>query len=198
VIIQIRGNNGSGKSTTVQGIIARYGLHQKVYARELDNWPEMAEKEDEVLGLILKGPGDGTFVLGNYDRPSGGTDGIKRQEQITQRILTFHNLGYHVVYEGILASTIYQRFADIADKVGRDKAVFCFMDTPPEQCLANIDKRRQTSTISRGPYNVDLFNKKVKVMARCRDKFQAAGYRCVDLHFKGIPYAQVIELLEKG
>lgn len=183
MIVQVRGNHGSGKSTAVRGLMNRFPLHQVVYARELSNWERLAVKEDEVVGLILNGPGEGTFLVGAYDRPTGGCDGVKKQDHINQRARFFHDLGYHVVFEGILASITFQRYADLAEQVGRDKMLFGFLDTAKEQSFANIAERRKSSKITRGPFNEGLFDSKITMLRRNRERLIADGYRVLDLRF---------------
>lgn len=184
MVIQVRGNHGSGKSTAVRALIQKYGIHTETAAGEVDgHLLGMAEKHTEIIGYILHGPGPGTFIVGPYKSPTGGCDVVKRQDYITNRVKHFHDLGYHVVFEGILASITYQRYADLADYVGKSNYVFGFLATTKEQSYANIAKRRESSTVVRGPFKDDLFDAKVAMLARCHARYIAEGYRVEDLAF---------------
>jgi hypothetical protein len=161
--------------------------------------PIMATGPKEVIGIECAATAQGKpiYIVGTYDRPTGGCDAVKTQDYITQRVQRYHDAGYHVLFEGILASITFQRWADMADYVGKENMVFAFLSTSREQSFANIAERRKSSKVVRGPFKEDLFDKKVQMLRRCRERYLDGGYRVLDCTF-GEASRLLVETLERG
>jgi thymidylate kinase len=131
-IVNIRGCNGSGKTTVVR--------------RFLDKLPR------QVLGVNAKRPwgykvdasawGVKTpvYVVGSYENACGGADGISTQEEIALRVVQAKAYG-HVFVEGLLMSksSANGHTAPILKEHG---AIFGFLDTPWDTCLERVLSRR--------------------------------------------------------
>ena len=68
MIIDLRGTNGSGKSTTVRNVLKHYTLMEQIPA------------SGKPMALRYSWMGRSLFVLGKYDNQCGGCDTIKTQE----------------------------------------------------------------------------------------------------------------------
>lgn len=130
-IVNIRGCNGSGKTTTVRRFLDRLprnvlGDPKRPYGYQLD-----------ATAWGLRVP---VCVVGSYENTCGGTDGIKTQDEIVERVTTLHRHG-HVLVEGLLMSkssaggTTAPALRDLG-------AIFAFLDTPWETCLERVLARR--------------------------------------------------------
>lgn len=143
MIINIRGTSGSGKSTIVRKLLDNFP-HTPVW----DN-----SSKPKVLGYQLDDLGGRRVrIVGKYETPCGGCDGIKTQDEVEQRVRDWHELGYDVLFEGLLISHIYGRWAKLAKDVGTGNMLFAFLDTPLEVCLERVKARR----VARGndtPFN---------------------------------------------
>ncbi len=131
-IVNIRGCNGSGKTTIVR--------------RFLDKLPRQAlgGKPSRPAGYSLIGSAWGIqlpiFVVGSYENACGGTDGISTQEEIADRTIKAYGYG-HVLVEGLLMSKSSAN-GHVAPILKEHGAIFGFLDTPWETCLERVLARR--------------------------------------------------------
>ena len=131
-IVNIRGCNGSGKTTIVR--------------RFLDRLPSqpLGGKPGRPAGYTVDASAWGisvpVFVVGSYENTCGGTDGINTQEEIAERVVKAHALG-HVLVEGLLMSKS-SAGGHVAPILKDHGAIFAFLDTPWETCLERVLQRR--------------------------------------------------------
>jgi hypothetical protein len=131
-IINIRGCNGSGKTTIVR--------------RFLDKLPTRAlgGKPGRPAGYCVDASAWGintlVYVVGSYENTCGGTDGINSQEEIADRTVKAHGAG-HVLVEGLLMSKS-SAGGHVAPILKAHDAVFGFLDTPWDTCLQRVLARR--------------------------------------------------------
>jgi hypothetical protein len=181
-IINIRGTGGSGKSFTVHYLIKKFGIKNDV------------KKDGKVVGYRLNGD---VMVVGRYDTTCGGTDQIKTQDGISDRVTKFAKMGKVVIYEGLLASTLYGRYLDLSRRLTKQghKVIWSFLDTPIEKCIKRTIRRRE----KRG--NTKLFNEKhtvekFKAVASCKRHALVDKINVVDLkHQKA--HKQLLKLVKK-
>lgn len=131
-IVNVRGCNGSGKTTIVR--------------RFLDRLPVTAlgGKPGRPAGYCVDASAWGVltpvYIVGSYENTCGGTDGIKTQEEIVQRVQKAHAHG-HVLVEGLLMSKSSD--GGLTAPALRDMgAIFAFLDTPWATCLTRVLARR--------------------------------------------------------
>ena len=127
MIYDIRGTHGSGKSHVVHGLIAKDGDKKLI-----------TDAEGKVLGTYL--PSFELAVLGKYDNVCGGCDQISPVDEIQRRVELFNREYKNVMLEGILVAHTHKRWSDCAKELGKWR--FCFLNTPLEQCILNVMKRR--------------------------------------------------------
>lgn len=132
VILRIAGTFGSGKTTAMRQFLNGYP------ADTLMSKGKIAGYRVDLQGAGVKAP---AFVVGKYDNTCGGTDAIKTQAEIAEKILKAHPLG-HVLYEGALvsASGLAGQVTQAIHATGCD--VYAFLDTPVELCIERVKGRR--------------------------------------------------------
>lgn len=134
MIINVRGTSGSGKTTIIRKLIERYGIH-KTYP-----YPDRPGKVE--ANLISYTNGD-IFLLGSYENVCGGCDTVSTQDLVCELIDWYAPLG-HVIFEGLMISHIYERYASRA-REDIENWVFFMLDTDFEKCTSNIKKRRKAA-----------------------------------------------------
>jgi len=173
MIFQIRGTNGSGKSTVAASFI-------KADAEEvvLTNYPSPIKKDPErtkpVIGYISNWANYGTIcVVGPYDRQIGGLDRIPSFEVQREAIRAATKVADHVICEGVLASTVYSSWADFFEEMGSVTVIY--LDTPLETCYERIRQRQIEATGEAKEIKVDQVAQKVKMIESTRIKFWKRG-----------------------
>jgi len=131
-LVNIRGCNGSGKTTIVR--------------RFLDKLPtqSLGGRPDKPVGYKVDASGWGiqapVFIVGSYENTCGGADGIKTQEEIAERIVQALPYG-HVIVEGLLMSKSSDK-GHTAPIIRDHNGIFAFLDTPWDVCLDRVLNRR--------------------------------------------------------
>lgn len=169
MIINLRGANGSGKSTVAYDLMA--GGRSPV---DLAEYITRGEKEKRVEGY---GTPDGVVCVGKYLTDCGGCDSIRTQDLICDSVLRAAVLpgSEHVLFEGVIVSTIFSRYLWLDKKFEEmgHKFVWAFLDTPVEVCLERIYKRNGGKEIKE-----QLVHDKIKSIKATRHKAKAID-RCV-------------------
>lgn len=131
-IVNIRGCNGSGKTTIVRRFLDRLPV------QALGGKPgRPAGYQVDATAWGIQTP---VYVIGSYENTCGGTDGINTQEEIVKRVTQAHAHG-HVLVEGLLMS----KSSDgglTAPALRNLGAIFAFLDTPWDTCLERVLARR--------------------------------------------------------
>lgn len=186
-IINIRGCNGSGKTTLLRELVGD-NLAYSTLVGVTDHKP--------IPCTVL--PEKKIGVIGNYTKEvanltTAGCDRIKTQaaaKEAIERLMTQEkNLLHTILFEGVVISTIYQPWADWADKFGG--MVWAFLDTPPELCLERIQERNGGK-----PIKEELVMDKVKSIASCRSKALRDNLEVRDLDYTR-PLFQLIQIIER-
>jgi hypothetical protein len=134
-IVNIRGCNGSGKTTIVRRFLDK-----------LSNEP-LGGKPGRPAGYKVDASPWGinipVFVIGSYENTCGGTDGINTQEEIAERVVKAIGHG-HVLVEGLLMSKSSAK-GHVAPILKEHGAIFAFLDTPWNVCLDRVLARREAA-----------------------------------------------------
>ena len=144
MIINIRGCNGSGKSTIVRKLLMGGLDSEKLYGVCGPKFPE-AYRLDYVQ---VKRP---IFVLGSYLVGVGGCDRIGSAELVQQLVHKYAAQG-HVLFEGLIISDYYGKLCTSLEPFGKE-VVIIFLTTPFEVCLDRLHARQAASS-GRGEKNV--------------------------------------------
>jgi len=177
MLFNIRGTNGSGKTTLARAMVGAEAQEVTLF-----RYNQTSKKTGRVTSKAVDGlRGNGIILAGAYRHgvPSGGCDCIDTQDLIRQAVETAAQQSQNVIFEGVIVSTIYQRYADWAEEEGANLR-FGFLDTPLEVCLSNIRKRQEASGKVR-EIKVDQVEGKWKSIQRCRTKMLDAGLMVYDI-----------------
>lgn len=161
-VIDIRGTHGSGKSYLVKTLLVKY------------NWGEEVIEDGVHIGYEI--PELKCGVVARYTDTGGGCDAVKTADEVVRRVRMFSKRYKCTVFEGILVSHTFQRYADLADELGKDRYLLLFLDTPLEECIGRVRNRRleKGNTNPFDPKNVvkDYNN----IMNKVQNKFRAGRY----------------------
>lgn len=187
-IINIRGTNGSGKTTLARGLAGPQA------SEVILTWYKQPRKDGSTYDRSIPGlQGSGVTLVGPYREglKTGGCDGIKTQDLVGQAVEAAAPLGPVTVFEGIVISTIYERWAAFAKR--RGDVMFMFLSTPLEECLRRIQQRNGGKDIKE-----DLVADKVRSIEATRVKLVAAGLPVHVLDWQGDPVAEAQEIIARA
>lgn len=156
MILNVRGTNGSGKSTIVRAILDRF-TSTPIYG-------VLGPKKPEAYRLLLKDDKI-LFLLGPYQTPAGGADCIQPYDNIPILVDKYAKLG-HVLLEGVLVSKIKGQLGACFEKYGK-AAVMLFLDTSQEDCIKAVQARRNERGDDR-PFNPHNLIEAFKATQRVR------------------------------
>lgn len=130
-IVNFRGTSGSGKTTLVHRVMSLY----------LDRKPVHIEGRKQPLYYTLTHPGRGRdlAVLGHYETACGGCDTITELDEIFALAKRLARDGFDVLMEGLLVSGEIIRTAQLSQEL---RLYVLTLNTPIDDCVANINKRR--------------------------------------------------------
>lgn len=129
VVLNVRGTNGSGKSTVIFDLIKKFGKtdllgdDKKAWAYKLNCYPPL-------------------FIVGRYDTPTGGCDTIRTMDIICDRIRKLVKKG-DVIFEGLLVSGFHGRWVELERELSRCKFIYGVLNTPIETCIERVVARRK-------------------------------------------------------
>jgi hypothetical protein len=184
VILRVAGTFGSGKTTAMREFLNGYP------ADILMSGGKIAGYRLDLSAAGIKAP---AFVVGKYDNTCGGTDAIKTQAEIAEKILKAHPLG-HVLYEGALvsASGLGGQVTQAVQPTGC--AVYAFLDTPQDLCVERVKGRRLAAGNEKEFDPKNLIDKFESVV-NCYKNLRAAGGYDVRLIDHTSPHEQLIKII---
>lgn len=186
MIINLRGTNGSGKSTVAKGLMK--GLEPNNVG--LVEYKTPAGRPAHVMGTRV--PDLDLIVVGKYTTACGGCDTIKTQDLCKEAVKAASKLASNVFFEGILASTLFSGYLALSQELKKARKgglVWCYLDTPLEKCLQRIQQRNGGKAI-----NEQLVADKVRAIEATRIKAEAAG-ETVKVIRHGQALKQILEVL---
>jgi len=178
MIIQLRGTSGSGKSHIVRAVLA--DVRNRTRHRQ--------EGRRQPIGYSGQlGPLGGTScaslgIPGHYETPCGGCDTIPDLTKVFAQVALAAEHHDHVLFEGLLASEDTRRTIELRDKLAlmgglgarSHELRVVLIDTPLEDCLAGIQKRRDDRGDVR-PLNPANTTNRIRTIRRACDKLKEAG-----------------------
>lgn len=132
MIVNVRGTNGSGKSTVVQEFMA-LGQRVPVYGILGTRYPE-AYRCIFPKGLVV-------YALGPYHIPTGGCDNFGTDEALLTVLGRYVPRG-NVLFEGCRISDHWGKVGEFFDSHAAD-VTFAFLSTPLEECIRRVAARRK-------------------------------------------------------
>lgn len=181
MIINIRGTNGSGKTS-----LARKFIANDVEEIELAKYERGRGKVKVIPGMLSNIRGKSFIVVGDYTRPQGGLDSIPTFKLQQQAILNAIALKPdHVIFEGILCSTVFGAWAPfMKDLKGKGLSPFIgYLDTPLDICIQRIYERQQMADRIR-QINTQMVADKMRGINATVGKFESIGVPTCILEYK--------------
>ena len=176
LLVNIRGCNGSGKSTIpISMLETDENAFEVVW--QLDG-------KERVLATVF--PKYQFAALGHYHSKCGGMDSMKTTDEIKLAVDTLWNLNYNILMEGIMASTVRQTYIDLFTDLNRShqvqREIVVYNLLPPlEVCLDRIQKRNGGK-----PIKEELVNNKWRIVNNNVQHFKNAGFRSLRVSNEGI------------
>lgn len=168
MLINVRGTNGSGKTHLVKQFTEG--------AEQIPLSPTVNGHYNARYSLTIVGP---------YGATSGGCDRIKTQHEVKEAIRAALVLGDHVIFEGIIVSTIFEPWRVFSQEIGG--MVWAYLSTPVDVCIARIYQRNGGK-----PFDEQMVRRKAETIWRTQEKADGAGER-VEL----LPRTGSVEYLER-
>lgn len=182
-LINIRGCNGSGKST-----IPILMMETDPYTFEVV-W--RVEGKERVVATVF--PSYQYAALGHYHSKCGGMDSMKTTDEIKAAVNVMWNMNYNLIMEGIMASTVRQTYIDLFKSLNEthslQREIIIYNLLPPLQvCLDRIQARNGGK-----PIKEDQVASKWGTVEKNIQYFEAAGFKCIKASNAGIERAQTLE-----
>lgn len=168
-LVNIRGTNGSGKSTI------------PISMRETDHdsyevWYPINDRKSTLFTVF---PSLGWLAIGHYHSKCGGLDTMRNTHLINTAIETACLFPYNILAEGVIASTVsgnYIRlFSIIKQRYPNVEPIAYTILTPVKTCIQRVYIRNGGTSIKD-----ELIMSKRKQVQRCIPKFMEAGIRTLE------------------
>lgn len=136
LIVRLGGTHGSGKSSVVAAILAKYPRVETLYG------PANKRGERREREYVVQIPTGLLSIIGPYNTPCGGCDAIQPFSGIWPLVSAAYKRGNNVLFEGALLSSSYGiQIGQASEEFGHN-VVFALMDTPVTTCLRRVNERR--------------------------------------------------------
>jgi hypothetical protein len=130
MIVNLRGCNGSGKTTIVRNLLA-IGNPQELFG-------VYGIARPEAYKLTLKNIKKPLYILGPYTTPTGGCDRLF-PATVLELVLKYKKQG-HVLFEGLIISDHYGTLMKTLEPMGR-QVIVAFLTTSFEVCYERTAAR---------------------------------------------------------
>lgn len=179
-LLNIRGTNGSGKTTIVRGLL---GENYETVFIEL-----YTPKYDRTFKIPLNVSAEGIVAVGKYTAIGcGGCDTIKTQDLIRASVDEALKIG-PTVFEGILVSHIYEKWKLFGEP---RNMTYGFIRVPLDECLRRVQIRNGGKELKNDGQSI---KDKFTSIERVRNKFLNDGLPVFDF-VPGEELAQAREIL---
>lgn len=180
LIINLRGNSGSGKTFTTRAFMERGNFVPDIFEGRQIGYVDIRRD---------------WAVLGKYETACGGCDTIKTQAEIMERVEFYQKHRYRVIWlEGLILSTIYGTVGAYSEKFG-DRWVFAYLQPPIETLLRRINLRRLEAGNFK-PLNEANTRARVKTIERNKEIVRERGRRVVELDWED-PLPALLKIIKK-
>jgi hypothetical protein len=138
VCCNLRGTSGSGKSTIVRELMARYATKEAQFR---------LGRKQPLSYKLYREEGAPLFVVGHYEQPTGGADSISDgMNFIYEMIHKALEEQFDCVWEGLVVASDVTRCANLKDTT---KLLVIELSTPIDVCLEGIRSRREIKAAAR-------------------------------------------------
>lgn len=187
-LVNIRGCNGSGKSTIPHSMIRLdKGTFEILWEYEGKN---------RVIATVC--PKFNFILLGNYHSKTGGLDTIYSTQEIKDATSVFWGVNMNLLMEGVLASTVRQTYIDLYKGCNENselkREIIIYNLLPPlSVCLDRIQKRNGGKVIKE-----DMVELKWKTVSRNVEKFRQVGFNSIAFDNSTITIDQTLDYFFEG
>jgi hypothetical protein len=177
MIIMVRGNHGSGKSTVVRNVMQQMGLCTPLYGDLGPKAPEAYCCLRKITPKHVAGPP--TFVLGPYQ--SNATCGFDYITKLGVKAATIllekYRLKGNVLFESIMTSArILEPSIGRFIKANKEEIIIATLDTTFEECARSIEERKKTS-VAGTKWNSTHLVAQQRMIERVTGQYTELGYR---------------------
>jgi len=170
VVYNIRGTSGTGKTTLVREIMARYEERKPIFI----------EGRKRPIGYVLTRPRHSfvtrpLFIVGSYESVCGGCDTITVRTDVYKVARQYHAAEHDVIFEGLLCSDECNHTMQF--HIDGIPITVVALNTPIEVCLERVNARRRAKKPNAEPVNPKNTIAKARTMAKVMERFKAAGMR---------------------
>jgi predicted kinase len=168
MLLNIRGTNGSGKTTIANSLMLDERPEPVLMATQEVPAPTKRDPDRmrtrEVWGTPCKYNG---IILGTYRKSCGGCDEFSwkgSHDGMVQAIMWGMRHYNHVIFEGLTVTSSYQRYVDLARFAKTHHGWFShwiMLTVPVEECIRRVGARNNRETTERVVDNVTKKNKTV-------------------------------------
>lgn len=159
IVCNIRGTTGSGKTTAVKELITH--MHGTA----------MQDERGKIWAYNLQ---NRIYVLGSYEIPTGGCDGIHTQEEVYAGIRKLAKLG-SVLFEGFLISGMYAAYRELEQELKPTHHwIWACLDTPLAKCIERTIQRR-TAKGNTKEFNPTHLKEKFRAVITTRATLEREG-----------------------
>ena len=166
--VNVRGCNGAGKST----------IPFSLWENDPDTFEVYWKYTSKPHVIATVSPKYGWLALGRYQTKTGGMDSLSSTQEIKDAAEVFWTTGYHLLMEGVVASTVRGTYVDLFNDLNQRyqprKVVIYNLLPPLETCLQRIQQRNGGKEIKD-----DLVGKKWKIVERNAQKFKELGFNSI-------------------
>lgn len=177
VLVYVHGTNGSGKSTLARAVMAAAG--------GVRGYSPRAKK----CGTTVTNRG--VMLIGKYGNACGGLDGIQPFAEVLDELRVHAIFPECCVFAEGLVTPGLETCSNFAGLF--ERAVFIHLDTPVEQCVRNVLKRRAAKGNTK-PYSPANLYKKAQSAASWANRLEASGLEVHRLNYLEA-YHLTLELL---
>lgn len=183
LLVNIRGCNGSGKSTIPLSM-----LNTDEYSFEVI-W--RIQGKERVIATVF--PSYEYIALGHYHSKCGGMDSMKTTDEIKTAVKVLWNLNYNILMEGIMASTVRQTYIDLFTHTNEvqdtKRNIVIYNLLPPlEVCLQRIQARNGGK-----PIKEELVLSKWKTVNNNVQHFKNAGFKSISVSNEDIDQDKTLD-----
>lgn len=135
LVVKIGGCNGSGKTSLARALIGELNLQPQAH-------PTKPKRIECYTGKIGS---HSVFLLGSYANTCGGMDTVSCKHERLDLVKkhAVPNRQSIVIFEGLITGKTYGKMGELSDEDGHHgRWVYAFMDTPFEECVRRVLKRR--------------------------------------------------------
>ena len=182
-LINIRGCNGSGKSTIPQQMIANDSNTFEV------TWYPTSRMN--IAATVV--PGFATIVMGKYHTKCGGLDTMKSTTMVGTLLSALWDCDYDIIMEGIIASSVYQSYVDLfnscirSHSIQREVIIYNIV-TPLDVCLSRIAQRNGGK-----PIKDKYVMSKRNTVVNNSGKFVRDGFRSISVSNECVPIGSTLD-----